>query len=59
MTATKSAEDESGKPKKNVYVSNSFSPSSNFEKESLSVLRIYKEITGEDIDLENLPADEE
>lgn len=40
-----------------VFISNSFDPSSHFEAETEAVLRIYKKITGEDIDLENLPED--
>lgn len=42
-----------------VFVSNSFDPSSHFEAETEAVLRIYKTITGEDIDLDNLPEDVE
>lgn len=45
--------------KNQVFISNSFDPSSHFEAETEAVLRIYKKITGEDIDLDNLPEDVE
>jgi len=45
--------------KDNVYISNSFDPTSHFESETDNVLRLYKAITGKDLDLENLPDDTE
>ena len=41
----------------NVFISKSFDPTSHFENETEDVLRLYKLITGKDIDLTNLPED--
>lgn len=43
----------------NVYVCASMSPTSHFEGETQNVLDLYKQITGEDLDLVNLPEPEE
>jgi len=45
--------------KDGVYISNSFDPTSHFESETENVLRLYKAITGKELDLENLPDDPE
>lgn len=41
----------------NLYISRSFDPTSHFENETEDVLRLYKTITGKDLDLVNLPED--
>jgi Rab GDP dissociation inhibitor len=41
----------------NVYVTKTLDPTSTFESAAQDVLRIYKSITGKDLDLENLPED--
>merc|ERR1712216_75910 len=43
----------------NVYVSDSFGPESHFESETENVLALYKQITGKDLDLVNLPNDDD
>jgi len=43
----------------NVFISNSFDPTSHFENETENVLRIYNKITGKELDLVNLPDDAE
>jgi len=42
----------------NVFVCNSLDPTSHFEEATENVLRLYKQITGKDLDLVNLPDDE-
>lgn len=41
-----------------VFISTSFDPTSHFENETEDVLQLYKQITGKDVDLENIPEDE-
>lgn len=43
----------------NVFISSSYDPSSHFEGATNEVLRLYKKITGNDLDLVNLPDDNE
>lgn len=43
----------------NVFITSSLDPTSNFESAVIDVLSIYKRITGKELDLENLPEDEE
>jgi Rab GDP dissociation inhibitor len=43
----------------NVYVTTSYDPTSHFEDASTEVLKMWKTITGEDLDLVNLPQEEE
>jgi Rab GDP dissociation inhibitor len=45
--------------KDGVYISSSMQPQSHFEGETENVLQLYKQITGKDIDLVNLPEDTE
>lgn len=40
-----------------VFISNSFDATSHFESETENVLSLYKQITGKDLDLTNLPED--
>jgi Rab GDP dissociation inhibitor len=40
-----------------VFISNSFDATSHFENETENVLNLYKQITGKDLDLTNLPED--
>ena len=40
-----------------VYISNSFDATSHFESETENVLNLYKQISGKDLDLTNLPED--
>jgi Rab GDP dissociation inhibitor len=40
-----------------LFVSESFDATSHFENETENVLRLYTEITGKELDLENLPED--
>lgn len=40
-----------------VFISNSFDATSHFESETDNVLSLYKQITGKDLDLTNLPED--
>jgi len=42
-------------PKNGVFISDSFGPESHFEVETDNVLKLYKDITGENVDLVNLP----
>jgi len=46
-----------GKPEDNIYVTKTLDATSHFESAADDVLRIYKLITGKDLDLENLPDD--
>lgn len=39
----------------NVFVTKSFDALSHFEQDTNNVLELYKKMTGEDLDLENLP----
>ena len=41
----------------NIFVTRSLDPTSTFESAAQDVLRIYKSITGKELDLENLPED--
>lgn len=43
----------------NIYICNSMNPTSHFEEETNNVLDLYKSITGEELDLVNLPEPEE
>ena len=40
-----------------VFISNSFDATSHFESETENVLDLYKQITGKELDLTNLPED--
>jgi len=40
-----------------LFISDSFDATSHFENETENVLRLYTEITGKALDLENLPED--
>ena len=40
-----------------LFISESFDATSHFENETENVLKLYTEITGKEIDLENLPED--
>ncbi len=40
-----------------LFISESFDATSHFENETETVLRLYTEITGKELDLENLPED--
>lgn len=42
-----------------LYISPSMNPTSHFEGETENVLEMYKAISGKDVDLENLPEDNE
>jgi len=42
-----------------LFISDSFDATSHFESETENVLRLYTEITGKQLDLENLPEDVE
>lgn len=42
----------------NVFISDSLDPTSHFEGATENVLSLYKQITGKDLDLVNLPEDE-
>lgn len=46
-------------PNDGIYISESFGPSSHFENETENVLQLYKKITGEEVDLVNLPQEED
>jgi len=46
-----------GKPKDGLFISDTFDATSHFENETENVLRLYTEITGKTLDLENLPED--
>lgn len=41
-------------PQDNVYITDNLDPTSHFESASLNVLEIYKKITGNELDLNNL-----
>jgi Rab GDP dissociation inhibitor len=41
----------------NIFITKTLDPTSTFETAAADVLRIYKSITGKDLDLENLPED--
>jgi Rab GDP dissociation inhibitor len=43
----------------NVFVTNTLDPTSHFESATDNVLELYKKITGKDLDLVNLPEDED
>jgi len=45
--------------KDNVFITKSMDPTSHFEGETENVLELYKKITGNEVDLENLPDDAE
>ena len=45
--------------KDNVFVTKSLDPQSHFESATDDVLSLYKKITGQDLDLVNLPEDNE
>jgi Rab GDP dissociation inhibitor len=40
-----------------VFISNSFDATSHFENETENVLQLYKQISGKELDLTNLPED--
>lgn len=42
-----------------LFISNSFDATSHFENETENVLNMYKAMTGKDLDLENLPNDDD
>ena len=42
-----------------LLISDSMDPTSHFEGETENVLNLYKSITGNDVDLTNLPEDNE
>lgn len=42
-----------------LFISNSFDATSHFENETENVLNLYKAMTGKDLDLENLPNDDD
>jgi Rab GDP dissociation inhibitor len=43
--------------KDGLFISDSFDATSHFENETDNVLRLYTQITGKELDLENLPED--
>ncbi len=43
----------------NVYITDSFDSTSHFESATHNVIELYKKITGKDLDLENIPQDDE
>ena len=43
----------------NVFITESFDSTSHFESATHNVIALYKKITGKDLDLENLPKDDE
>ena len=45
------------KEKDGLYISETFDATSHFESETENVLRMYTDITGKQLDLENLPED--
>jgi Rab GDP dissociation inhibitor len=47
----------SGKSNDGLFISDTFDATSHFENETENVLRLYTEITGKTLDLENLPED--
>jgi Rab GDP dissociation inhibitor len=48
---------QEGMPEDNIFVTKTLDATSHFESAAEDVLRIYKLITGKDLDLENLPDD--
>lgn len=42
-----------------LFISTSFDATSHFENETENVLNLYKAMTGKDLDLENLPNDDD
>jgi len=42
-----------------LFISTSFDETSHFENETENVLNLYKAMTGKDLDLENLPNDDD
>ena len=42
-----------------LFISTSFDATSHFENETENVLKMYKAMTGKDLDLENLPNDDD
>jgi len=46
-----------GMPEDNIFITKTLDATSHFESAAEDVLRIYKLITGKDLDLENLPDD--
>lgn len=42
-----------------LFISNSMDPTSHFESETENVLNIYRRITGKEVDLVNLPEDQD
>lgn len=45
--------------KDNLYITKSLDAQSHFESATEDVLNLYKRITGKDLDLQNLPTEEE
>lgn len=43
----------------NIYITDSFDSTSHFESATHNVIALYKKITGKDLDLENIPQDDE
>jgi Rab GDP dissociation inhibitor len=48
-----------GTHKDGLFISHSFDATSHFENETENVLKLYTDITGKQLDLENLPEDVE
>ena len=46
-----------GKQNDGLFISESFDATSHFENETENVLKLYTDITGKQLDLENLPED--
>ena len=46
-----------GNPNDGVYISNSFDATSHFESETENVLELYRQISGKELDLTDLPED--
>lgn len=59
ITESEMFEPVSGTVTDNVFICNSMNPTSHFEGETDNVIQLYKAITGEDLDLVNLPDQEE
>lgn len=57
MTITPMYEPASETVSDNIYITRTLDPTSTFESAANDVLRVYKLITGKDLDLENLPED--
>jgi Rab GDP dissociation inhibitor len=45
--------------KDNIFITNTMDPTSHFETATDNVLELYKKITGKDLDLTNLPEDDQ